>query len=289
MQGLLRHITACDNAHLPGDRVAFRIGPAQVGWVRPDFAAVLAGSPEFRRDPGGIALAAEAAAFPLIVRRLAEAGRFRWRGEAFDVRAVPDGPVVTQVDRGALPAFGIMAAGVHVNGLVHTADGVRVWIGRRAADKTLDPGKLDHIVAGGVPAGLTAMQTLVKEAAEEAAIPADLASQAVEVGRLAYAMERPEGLRRDVLTCYDLYLPEHFVPRPTDGEVEGFELWPIDRVLERVRDGDDFKFNVNLVLIDLFLRLGLILGGEAGPLGSALRQLRLARAIAQRGDARQLQ
>ncbi len=42
------------------------------------------------------------------------------------------------------------------------------------------------------------------------------------------------------------------------GEVEAFELWPIERVFATVRDGDDFKFNVNLVLIDLFIRLGLL-------------------------------
>ena len=65
-------------------------------------------------------------------------------------------------------------------------------------------------------------------------------------------MERPEGLRRDLLHCYDLDLPEDFVPRAADGEVESFELWPIARVLQTVRDTDDFKFNVNLVLIDLF-------------------------------------
>ena len=68
-------------------------------------------------------------------------------------------------------------------------------------------------------------------------------------------MERPEGLRRDLLHCYDLVLPEDFVPHPQDGEVSGFELWPIEQVLERVRDTEEFKFNVNLVLIDLFLRL----------------------------------
>jgi hypothetical protein len=48
------------------------------------------------------------------------------------------------------------------------------------------------------------------------------------------------------------------VPAAVDGEVEAFELWPISRVLETVRETDDFKFNVDLVLIDLFLRLGLI-------------------------------
>jgi hypothetical protein len=78
---------------------------------------------------------------------------------------------------------------------------------------------------------------------------------------LSYAMERPEGLRRDRLHCFDLMLPPDFTPHPVDGEVSGFELWPLPRVLEAVRDTDAFKFNVNLVLIDLFLRLGLIADG----------------------------
>ncbi len=40
--------------------------------------------------------------------------------------------------------------------------------------------------------------------------------------------------------------------------MEAFELWPIDRAVAAVRDTDAFKFNVNLVLIDLFQRQGLI-------------------------------
>jgi hypothetical protein len=37
-----------------------------------------------------------------------------------------------------------------------------------------------------------------------------------------------------------------------------------------VRDTDDFKFNVNLVLIDLFLRLGLFPADETRRLREAL-------------------
>jgi 8-oxo-dGTP pyrophosphatase MutT (NUDIX family) len=109
-----------------------------------------------------------------------------------------------------------------------------------------------------VPAGLTPAETLVKEAEEEAAIPASLARQAVPVATITYAMERPEGLRRDLLFCYDLEVPAEFQPEATDGEVEAFELWPIARVMQTVRETDEFKFNVNLVLIDLFRRQGLI-------------------------------
>ena len=83
-------------------------------------------------------------------------------------------------------------------------------------------------------------------------------------------MERPEGLRRDVLACYDVTLPESFAPRAVDGEVARFELCPVEHVLATVRAGDAFKFNVNLVLIGLFLRLGLVAGDEAQALRASL-------------------
>ena len=241
----MRHVTACNNAHLPGARSRFLVGGAPAGWVLPD-AAAIAGH------------AADAHELEAIARALTAAGLCRWRDEAFDVRAEPDGPVLGIVDRGALPVLGIEAVGVHLNGLVQRPDGLHMWTARRAMDKKLDPGKLDHIVGGGVPAGLGPAETLVKEAGEEAGLPPALVSQAVHRGVITYAMERPEGLRRDRLHCYDLVLPDTFSPRPVDGEVAGFELWPIARVMRTVRDTDEFKFNVNLVLIDLFLRLGLL-------------------------------
>ena len=46
---------------------------------------------------------ADAAALPAIARRLSDAGCYRWRREAFDIRAEPDGPVLARLDRGALP------------------------------------------------------------------------------------------------------------------------------------------------------------------------------------------
>ena len=258
MGDLNRHIAACNNAVLPGERLPFRIGTTPVGWVRRNFARALADFGSISAGDDGATLAADAAGeLDTIAHALADGGWFRWRGEAFDVRAKAGGPVLARIDRGALPAFGLLAEGVHVNGLVPRPDGLHVWVARRAADKALDPNKLDHLVAGGVPAGMTPMQTLIKEAAEEAAIPEELAARAVKVAEIAYAMERPEGLRRDLLHCYDLELPETFAPHAADGEVESFSLWPIASVLAVARDTDDFKFNVNLVLIDLFRRNGL--------------------------------
>ena len=105
---------------------------------------------------------------------------------------------------------------------------------------------------------MDAAGTLVKEAGEEASLPAGLAREARFVGSLAYVVERAEGLRRDRLHCYDLEVPEGLVPVPRDGEVESFALVGLEDVLAGVRDGDDYKFNVNFVLIDLFARRGMI-------------------------------
>ena len=269
MNPFLRHIRACNTAILPGGRLPFLLGPHQVGWITPTLADALAPFPTIHRTPTTITLTTPSD-LPTIARTLAAQGFGRHRGEAFDVRATPGGPSLATIDRGALPAFGIMAEGIHANGLVRRPDGLHIWIARRAADKALDPGKLDHIVAGGTPAGLTPHETLIKEAAEEAAIPPHLAATATQTATLTYAMDRPEGLRRDTLHCYDITLPDSFTPTPADGEVESFTLWPAHHVLETVRDTDDFKFNVNVVLIDLFLRENMITGPDAITLRAAL-------------------
>src|SRR5271166_2194468 len=157
-RGFLRHVQACNNAILPGRRLPFRIGLVQVGWVLPAFRDAFARFPQVRTGADGVTLT-EPGSLQDIARALADEGLHRWRDEAFDVRADLDGRVLAVLDRGALPSFGVRAVGVHVNGLVRCADGMHVWIGRRSPHKTLDPDKIDHITAGGVPAGMTAMET----------------------------------------------------------------------------------------------------------------------------------
>ena len=265
MHDLMRHIAACRNATLPGGRVPLWLGTEQIGWVLPDTAAALVALGG-TLDGGRVAVPADQ--LYGMARQLADQGLCRFRDEAFDVRAAPDGPVLAQVDRGAVPLLGVQAEGVHLNGLVRRSDGLWIWVARRAAHKLLDPGKLDHLVGGGVPAGLTPWETLAKEADEEAAVPPALIAQALQVAKLGYAMDYTEG--RDRLHCYDLLLPEDFAPRPRDGEVESFELRPLRAVLDEVRQSNAYKFNVNLVLIDLFLRAGLLDAAEGRRLRAAL-------------------
>jgi 8-oxo-dGTP pyrophosphatase MutT (NUDIX family) len=276
MPSLQRRIENCNDAAALAGLVPWRIGSARAGWLTEDVARrlrPLRGA--FATEGDGLALVSEAgfearsAALGEVVAHLATAGLVSPRHEAFDVRAEPDSEPLARLDRGALSPLGVISQGVHVNGRVRRPDGLHLWVGWRSKDKNVAPGKLDNLVAGGVPAGLTPMQTLLKEAAEEASMPPDLAARARRVSRVSYRMADAPGLRRDVLHCFDLDLPEDFTPAPADDEVERFELWPAERVLQAVRDTSDVKFNVNLVLIDLFLREGLI-----DPRGEEGRRLR---------------
>jgi 8-oxo-dGTP pyrophosphatase MutT (NUDIX family) len=271
-----RHIARCNDLPSPAGFERFLIGDQQVGWVGPEVLRALTFRPDaFHFDARGVSLAgrlrspaARSDALEAAVSDLVRAGLIpRLRDERYDVRAAPGGPALATLDRSAIPAFGVRAEGVHVNGLVRRADGLHLWVAVRAADKAVDPGKLDHIVAGGIPAGLGPDETLVKEAWEEASIPHGLAATARKVSTIGYVMawEAPgqaRGMRRDTLHVYDLDLPEGFIPRSNDDEVARFELWPLAVVAETVRETDRFKFNVTLVLIDLFLRLGLIPPGR---------------------------
>lgn len=263
---LFRHIEACNNAPSPSHLLPFHFGQDQVGWVSAELARALTFLPhDFHFEGRGVAMAgrhrsagSRSDALAAAGRSLAKQGFGRVRGELFDIRATAEGPVLGTLDRGLIPQFGVIGQGVHLNGLVRRGDGLHIWVGIRARNKAVAPGQLDNLVAGGIPAGLDALQCLLKEAGEEASLPAELVSGARRTGRISYILSNDEGLRRDVLHVFDLELPESFTPRPNDDEVERFELWPAPRLLAALRETESIKFNVNLVLMDLFLREGLI-------------------------------
>jgi 8-oxo-dGTP pyrophosphatase MutT (NUDIX family) len=248
------------------------LGAAPVGYLTKPAAEALHGVAAPAADGGGMVLAGPGA-LERAAALLSEAGFYKRRSEDFDVRSRPDGPVLGRIDRGALPVFGLLAEGVHMNGIVWRADGLHLWVGKRAADRPMDPGKLDHLVAGGIPAGLTPEATLVKEAEEEASLPREMVLRARPVGEISYTLARPEGLRRDRLHCYDLELPEDFRPAPRDREIVGFTLMPAAEVMRILRETDDFKFNVAVVVIDCLLRHGVIGGAEGQAMRRALSVL----------------
>lgn len=262
---MLRHIRRC-NEYRAERFLPLRRGGVRLGLVRRDNAETL------RRFPAVFEVAADevrlvapdgfealSAAVDRVVEALVAEGLVpKWRNEFFAVAPRWGEPPSLKLDRGAVSFFGVRAYGVHLNGYRRDDGRLLLWIGRRAPDKKVAPDKLDNLVAGGIGHDHGLVATLVKEAEEEAAMPPSLVAGAVPVGALSYRTETREGLRDDVLFLYDLALPASFVPRNTDGEIAAFELMEARTAIERVRDTDDFKFNVNLVLIDFALRHGLV-------------------------------
>ncbi|MEI6987307.1 MAG: DUF4743 domain-containing protein [Rhodospirillaceae bacterium] len=276
------HINACNACNID-DFVRFRVGGVNVGWVHRAMAARLSSHLDILNvTVGGVDIADRFDCFKtrtdamaeLVDRMLAGGQVPKKRGEQYPVLPVWGAEPLLSIDRAVVAHFGITAYGVHVNGFVRGPDGIKLWIGRRSADRTVAPGKLDNLIAGGQPVGLTLAENLVKEAYEEAAIGPELAGRAVPAGVVTYMMEVPimdalpgskvAGLKVDCLFNYDLELPANFVPRNVDGEVAGFELLPWRRVAAIVRDSNDFKFNCNLVVIDFLIRHGLITPEEPG-------------------------
>ncbi|MBI1244841.1 MAG: DUF4743 domain-containing protein [Alphaproteobacteria bacterium] len=180
------------------------------------------------------------------------------RDEAYPVLVNWGDQPIFRIERAAAPHFGIRSYGVHMTGYVPSPDGPKIWVARRAKTKPTFPGMLDNTVAGGQPVGLGLHDNMVKECWEEAGIPAEIARRAICTGAITYRMDGEDGLKPDVQFCFDLELPADFVPRNTDGEIDEFFWWPWQKVAEVVAETREFKFNCNLVLIDFFVRHGLI-------------------------------
>ena len=251
----------------------FRVAGQSVGWVTGDVAQRLRGFPKLFRisdasvdlDPGLTSFEARSEAVAEALLALKAEGLVRgWRNEPYPVGTDFYAPPLMQMERAAVPLFGVRAYGVHINGFVGEGEDLKLWVGKRAANKQTAPGKLDHIVAGGQPMGLSLMENVIKESAEEAGMDSVLARQARPVGLVSYITERSEGLRNDICFAYDIALPESFVPHNTDGEIESFSLWPIAEVRRRMAETEDFKFNVALVNIDFLIRHGHLSPDEPG-------------------------
>ncbi|KAH9020616.1 NUDIX hydrolase domain-like protein [Lactarius hengduanensis] len=168
---------------------------------------------------------------------------------------------VFSMERSACALFGVVTYGVHMT-VYERDDGgrVRVWVPRRASTKPTFPGFLDNSVAGGIPGGTTAFDSIVKEAAEEASLDPELVRERVRaVGAVAYYYQTKAGwLQPEVEYVYDMRVePGEVQLAPMDGEVESFELLPLDEVVARMH-AEEFKPNCAVVLIDFMVRHGYL-------------------------------
>ncbi|TKW32677.1 hypothetical protein SEVIR_2G183100v4 [Setaria viridis] len=180
------------------------------------------------------------------------------RNELYPVTSSYGMPVYFSLERAAAPYFGIKAYGVHMNGYVEKDGQKFLWIGKRSDVKQTYPGMLDHLVAGGLPYGISCKENIIKECEEEAGIPRSVSTNATSVGAISYMDIEGFRYKRDVLFCYDLKLLADFVPNNEDGEVDSFRLIPVPHAANIIRRTEFFKPNCNLVIIDFLFRHGYI-------------------------------
>lgn len=262
----LDHINRCNHYTLTA-RFPFLIDGVRYGFVTQEFAQLLNQFPdvftwtqtELKLSPKLNTAQKRTNAVAEVLSILRTQGLFAaWNDELFGIKNNFDDPEVMSIQRAAVAYFGLRAYGVHVNGLVNTSQGQKLWVATRAKNKNTFPGMLDHIVAGGQPAGTGLLENVIKEADEEASIPVALSSQAKLKSTITYCGESTQGLKPDTLFCFDLQLPKEFIPQSNDGEVESFELISLEKVASIINTTEQFKPNCNLVIIDLLIRKGVI-------------------------------
>ncbi|TPX17804.1 uncharacterized protein E0L32_002905 [Thyridium curvatum] len=171
-----------------------------------------------------------------------------------------------QLQRSAAPLFGIANRGAHLNIYTVAEDGaLKFWVPRRSAHIRTWPGMLDNAVAGGVRAEESPFECIVHEADEEASLPEELIrTRARATGVITYVSRSAPGsgaeiglMVPDCIYTFDLQVGPDEVPRPRDEEVQEFYLWSVDQVKEALARGE-FKPNCALVMIDFFIRRGVI-------------------------------
>jgi 8-oxo-dGTP pyrophosphatase MutT (NUDIX family) len=261
-------------AALAPPRLAYRpfwVERHAVGWIDAMRAARLATFADVFevRDDGisfdtGIDRAPErSAALADVARALAAAGELTpWRDERYAVAPAFGAPPLFLLERAAARFFGIHTYAAHVNGLVAGTDDTALWFARRSPDKAIDAGLLDNLVGGGIAAGTDVLGTVIKEAWEEAGLPAPLARRAIPTGVVDICREQFDGLQRETIFVHDLWLPADFVPSAVDGEVVEHRRVPLPAAAALIAEPTGpnvVTADASLVVLDCLMRHGAIL------------------------------
>ena len=244
-----------------------------IGRVREDFADALRAWPRVVRVSHGVVTidprlsdaASRTAAFAEVARGLAELGLLSaWRDERYRVALAFDAPALFELERSAARFFGIRTFAAHANGVVREDDRARMWIARRSPTKPIDPGMLDNLVGGGIPAGASVRESIAREGWEEAGIDSALAARIVPAGLLHVRREQPDGLQLETIFVHDLELPAEFRPCGRDGEVVEHRLCDLDDVLALAAQPDTMTVDAALVAVDYLIRCGHLVPDQPG-------------------------
>lgn len=210
----------------------WRVDEQVIGVVHSEWLdRLLQGPTPFRLGPRGeLVLAPDLIGFETRSQALAQwAAQVRdrwaipgWRGEL--VVIFLEGHPVFGIERALLRPLGLMLRSVQASVFALGADGPRLWLARRSANKPVDPGCMDALVAGGISGFDSSLETLRRECAEEAGIGPSLAQRAQACGTLEICYDTiDQGLRvrhRESIALHELQVPDSFRPKAVDGEHE---------------------------------------------------------------------
>lgn len=172
-----------------------------------------------------------------------------WRDELLDV--IGEGERLAVIERAAVRPLGLLTRAVHLN--AWSSDG-KIWVARRALDKSSDPGMWDTIVGGLTAAGESVDESLVRESDEEAGLqPEHLAQRTPLRTILRMHRQLPEGYQVEDVLVSDCVLDDSVVPVNKDGEVIEFRLLDCDDLWSMMKQGE-FTYEAELTLLDSMRR-----------------------------------
>ena len=161
--------------------------------------------------PGLGDFAQRSAAMAEVLERLRTDGSIKgWRDEPYPVGDRFLRPALLQMERAAVPLFGVRAYGVHINGF--TGEGTALQaLGRQALEDQADGAGQARSSGCGRPAPRPRPDGQCGEGMRRGSGhgPA-LARTARPAGFVSYVTERVEGLRNDICFVYDIALPADF-------------------------------------------------------------------------------
>ncbi len=189
----------------------------------------------------------------------------RWREERFPIYG-PGRELILDFERAAATLLGVVTYGVQLIVYREDADGLCLWLARRAAHKILYPNRLGVTVGGSLPAGETPLQCMIRESYEEAGVAADLIKKhAKPVGTISYVTasetETTSGgeaglIRPEIQYVYHMKVGSDVVPKPYDMEASDISLYSIDETKKALDAGEFTPANACLIL-DFFIKHGL--------------------------------
>lgn len=241
--------------HLPpAGALPLVIQGAVAGWIMPRAVQAIEPLAGVEVHPESVTLTPHALALDALLALVAEtlqaAGCLRsWRGELLDV--VGEGRRLGGMERGAFRPLGLLTRAVHLNAWTPRGE---LWIARRSATKSTDPGMWDTLAGGLAASGETLDEALLRESYEEAGLEAGMLSGRSELRLVSRLHKRlPEGYQVEDALVSDCELADEVNPRNLDGEVDAFETAGTDALWELLK-ADAFTVEAEWVVLDSLLR-----------------------------------